>query len=83
VFRLLPILLVLLLAGCASKPPETDSDISARDDAKCQSSGVKPGTPEYEKCRTKLADLRAQQELDDRKALAARLQGKLPSQTGQ
>jgi hypothetical protein len=79
VFRLLPILLILFLAGCASKPPEAALDIAAQDDAKCQAYGLKPGSPEYEKCRTKLADLRAQAEDKDRAALAGRLQSKPPS----
>jgi hypothetical protein len=82
VFRLLPILVACLLAGCSGQLPWQSAaapDPAAEDDAKCQSSGYRLGTPEYEKCRTKLGDQRAQAEAQDRSYLAARLQGKPPS----
>jgi hypothetical protein len=77
VHRSIFLVVLLLAAGCATKTPEP-AEISAQEDAKCQSYGLTPGTPEYEKCRTKLADLRAQQEYKDRAALAGRLQGRMP-----
>jgi hypothetical protein len=77
-FRSVLVLVAFLLAGCAS--PETDvqarAEADAKDDAKCQSSGFQPGTADYDKCRTKLADLRAQA---DRGALAGRLLNRPPS----
>jgi len=86
--RTVTILLAVLLAGCANSftnpfAPQQPVDLPAQDDAKCKSLGLQPGTPEYEKCRTKLADLHAQQETNDRAALAGRLQGKLQQQIGQ
>jgi entry exclusion lipoprotein TrbK len=82
------ILLAVLLAGCANSftnpfAQRQPVDLPAQDDAKCKSFGLQPGTPEYEKCRTKLADMHAQQETNDRAALAGRLQGKLPQQINQ
>ena len=86
--RALPILLAIvafgLLGGCASKTPEQEAQEAAQkqaegaaaDDAKCRSYGIQPGTPEFEKCLTKLADLRAQREYDDRRAMMNRLQMK-------
>jgi hypothetical protein len=86
--RPLPILLVLLLAGCANSFPnpfaqQQPVDVPAQDDAKCKSAGFQPGTPDYEKCRIKLADMQAQRENSDRAALAGRLQGRLPQQINQ
>jgi hypothetical protein len=77
VWRILPILAMCLLAGCASKTPEQiQAEGTVADDAKCRSYGLQPGTPEFEKCLTKLADLRAQQEYGERAALMQRLQNK-------
>jgi hypothetical protein len=80
VYRLVPMLVALFLAGCAGHSPEaqTPPGLAAQDDAKCQSYGLQPGTPEYDKCRAKLADQRTQAEFNDRAALAGRLQGRLP-----
>ncbi len=77
-FRSVLVLVAFLLAGCAS--PETEAqakaEADAKDDAKCQSAGYLPGTADYDQCRTKLADLRAQ---TDRSALSGRLQNRPPS----
>ena len=72
----------LLLAGCATHSPElekqAEADAVAKDAAKCQSYGLQPGNPEYEKCLTQLADKRAQAETNNRAALGGRLQGQPP-----
>jgi hypothetical protein len=76
------ILTALLLSGCATHSPETEAqgqaDAAAKDAAKCQSYGLQPGNPEYEKCLTQLADKRAQAETNNRAALGGRLQGQPP-----
>jgi hypothetical protein len=91
VYRSLVILIALLLAGslagCAYHSPEPDAQAQAqalaeatsKDAAKCQSYGLQPGSSEYEKCLTQLADKRAQGESNDRAALGNRLQGRPPS----
>jgi hypothetical protein len=83
VYRSLLISAALLVGACASHSPETaaqsQADGAARDAAKCQSYGLQPGNPEYEKCLTQLADKRAQADADSRSALGQRLQGKPPS----
>ena len=80
-FRL-SVLVALLLAGCATHSPETEAqaqaDAVAKDAAKCQSYGLQPGNPEYEKCLTQLADKRAQADANNRGALAGRLRGEPP-----
>lgn len=80
--HLVAILAVLLLVGCANHSPPGDAqakaDGAAADDAKCRSYGLQPGTREFEKCLTKLADQRAQADYDERAALSGRLQGRLP-----
>lgn len=87
VYRLLIVpaafpLAILPLAGCAGHSPEAaaqaQADAAANDAAKCQSYGLQPGNPEYEKCLAQLADKRAQAETDNRAALAGRLQGQPP-----
>jgi hypothetical protein len=80
--RLLPFLAGLLLAGCGGQLPWQSAaapDPAAEDDAKCQSRGYHPGTPDYEKCRMRVADERSAAETQDRSDLAGRLQGKPPS----
>ena len=81
-FVLLPIAAACFLAGCATQSQQAQTDPAAVDDAKCQAAGYHPGTPDYEKCRTKVADMRAQAqaqaEVDSRAALAGRLQGRPP-----
>jgi hypothetical protein len=86
--RALPILAICFVAccvaGCASKTPEQQAQADAQaqaqgaaaDDAKCRSYGLQPGTPEFEKCLSKLADVRAQQDYSERAALMNRLQMK-------
>ena len=80
--RLVPILALLLLAGCANQLPWSDpqpkADGAVADDAKCRSYGLQPGTPEFEKCLTKLADQRAQADYNERAALSGRLQNRPP-----
>jgi hypothetical protein len=87
---LLPILAALLLVGCANHSPEAEAQRAAeaqaqeaegvaKDDAKCRSYGLVPGTPEFEKCLTKLADMRAQADSNSKAALAGRLQGRPPA----
>jgi hypothetical protein len=80
VARSVLILAVILLAGCATHSPDADAQAqgAAADDAKCKSYGLTPGTPEFEKCLSKLADQRAQAETDSRAGVASRLQGRLP-----
>jgi hypothetical protein len=73
------IVAAVLLAGCASHSDEPDPKVAAvSDDAKCRAAGLPPGTPEFEKCLTKLADQRAQAEADSKAALAGRLQSRPP-----
>jgi len=83
---ILPVL-PLLLAGCANNSPQaqaqsqaqTEAQTAANDDAKCRSYGLQPATPAFEKCLTKLADLRAQAEQNDKAELAGRLLNRPPS----
>jgi hypothetical protein len=83
VYRLLPILLTCcLLTDCGGQLPWQSAaapDPAAEDDAKCQAHGYQPGTPDYDKCRTKLADLHDQAAAANRADVGARLQGKPPS----
>ncbi len=76
-FRSVPILAALLLAGCTSAEAEAEAkaEADAKDDAKCQSAGYQPGTLNYDQCRAKLTDLRTQTE---RSALSGRLQNRSP-----
>jgi len=76
-FRSVPILAALLLAGCTSAEAEAEAkaEADAKDDAKCQSAGYQPGTLNYDQCRAKLTDLRIQTE---RSALSGRLQNRPP-----
>jgi hypothetical protein len=80
VFRLLPILLTILLAACATHSPEEEAAakaaVAAEDEAKCRSYGFHVGTPDYNDCLTKLADQHARTEQIDR---ANRLGGRPPS----
>jgi len=86
VYRSVVVLVAFLVAGCATHSPEADAQAQAqaqaegasKDAAKCQSYGLQPGTKEYEKCLTQLADKRAQAEANDRAALGNRLQGRPP-----
>jgi hypothetical protein len=76
-----------LLTSCATHSPEADAQAqaqadaegAAKDAAKCQSYGLQPGTKEYEKCLTQLADKRVQAETNERAALGNRLQGRPPT----
>jgi predicted outer membrane protein len=77
--RLVLIVAAVLLAGCASHSDEPDPKATAAsDDARCRAAGLPPGTPEFERCLTKLADQRAQAEADSKSALAGRLQSRPP-----
>jgi hypothetical protein len=84
---LLVVFVALLLAGCATRSPEADGqgqaqadvETSAKDSARCQSYGLKPGTPEFEKCLAQLADKRAQAEANGRASLGNRLLGQPPT----
>lgn len=86
-YRTFVIFAALLLAGCATHSPEADAQAQAqtqaegvaKDAAKCQSYGLQPGNPEYEKCLTQLADKRAQADVNNRAALGNRLQGRPPA----
>ncbi len=83
--RLLIVFVALLAAGCATRSPEAEAqaqaeaEATAKDSAKCQSHGLQPGTPEFEKCLAQLADKRAQAEAGERSSLGSRLQGRPPS----
>jgi hypothetical protein len=83
VHRFFPVVFVAcLLAGCGGQLPwqsAAEKDPAVEDDARCQSLGYHPGTPDYDRCRTRVADQRVQQEQQDRADLAGRLQGKPPS----
>jgi hypothetical protein len=82
VYRLLPILVACLLTSCGGQLPWQSAaapDPGVEDDAKCQSHGYQPGTPDYEKCRMKLADLRDQAAADNRAGVGSRLLGQPPS----
>jgi hypothetical protein len=87
VYRLLFVLVAFLIAGCATHSPEADAQVRAqaeavaasKDSAKCQSYGLRPGTAEFEKCLSQLADKRAQAEAEERSSLANSLLGKPPS----
>jgi hypothetical protein len=86
VYRLLFVLVAFLIAGCATHSPEADAqaqaqaqaDATSKDSAKCQSYGLRPGTTEFEKCLSQLADKRAQAEAEEHSALANSLLGKPP-----
>jgi hypothetical protein len=87
VYRLLFVLVAFLITGCATHSPEADAqaqaeaqaDAVSKDSAKCQSYGLRPGTTEFEKCLSQLADKRAEAEAEERSALANSLLGKPPS----
>jgi len=87
VYRWSVVLVALLVAGCATRSPEADAqaqaqadaEASAKDSVKCQSHGLRPGTPEFEKCLAQLADKRAQAEANERAALGNRLLGQPPT----
>lgn len=64
----LAVALVILtaLAGCAQYDEARNANLAAAaqeqvaaDDAKCQDSGLKPGSPDYEECRKRLAEQNA------------------------
>jgi len=62
------LLALLLLAGCEQYDAQRQANLtaaaqarSASDDAKCQSSGLKPGTPEYDDCRKRYENQHAQE----------------------
>jgi hypothetical protein len=80
VYRGLPIVVALLLAGCAGNagdPPEAQASPAAGaqqtaaavpqqdDDAVCQSKGYEPGSSPYAQCRKQLDAQHAQQLKDD------------------
>jgi hypothetical protein len=87
VYRSLVVVIAFLIAGCATHSPEADAqaqvqaeaDAATKDSAKCQSYGLRPGTPEFEKCLAQLANKRAQADADQRSSLANRLQGRPPT----
>ena len=66
--RFATLLLALMsLAGCAQYDAERASNLAATaqaqtasDDANCQASGLKPGTPAYDDCRRRYANQHAQ-----------------------
>ena len=58
---------LLALAGCAQYDAERAANLAATqqaqtesDDANCQASGLKPGTPAYDDCRRRYSNLHAQ-----------------------
>src|SRR5262249_2105630 len=57
--KLVPaIAIALMLAGCASS-----QQLAQTGDEKCRTDGLKPGTPEYDKCRTAFDAARQQENL--------------------
>jgi hypothetical protein len=44
-------ILAVTLAACATRPSPTE--LAVADDARCQSYGSRPGSPEYVECRSK------------------------------
>jgi hypothetical protein len=87
VYRSLVVVIAFLIAGCATHSPEADAraqvqaeaDAATKDSVKCQSYGLRPGTPEFEKCLAQLANKRAQADADQRSSLGNRLQGRPPT----
>jgi hypothetical protein len=87
VYRSLVVLVAFCIAGRATHAPEADEQAQAqaeaeavsKDSAKCQSHGLQPGMPEYQKCMAQLANKRAQAEAGERSSMANRLQGRPPS----
>jgi hypothetical protein len=83
----LVVLFSFFISGCATHSPQADpqaqaqaeADAATKDSAKCQSYGLRPATPEFEKCLAQLADKRAQADGDERSSLANRLQGRPPT----
>lgn len=57
----------LSLAGCLTTAAEQAREADASDDAACRSTGAKPGTPPYAKCRQDLSNRRSMS------AMAARI----------
>ena len=62
------LLSLVALAGCAQYDAERKANLAAAqqaqtaaDDANCQASGVKPGTPAYDDCRRRYANQHAQE----------------------
>ena len=62
------LLAIVGLAGCAQYDAERAANLAATaqaqtaaDDANCQASGVKPGTPAYDDCRRRYANQHAQE----------------------
>ena len=58
---------LMFLAGCAQYDAARQANLAAAaqaqtaaDDANCQASGVKPGTPAYDDCRRRYANQHAQ-----------------------
>lgn len=43
-------LLVLLLGGCATQPPETPAEMAARRELACQAAGFTPDSPDLRLC---------------------------------
>ena len=86
-YRSLVVVIAFLIAGCATHSPEADAraqvqaeaDAATKDSVKCQSYGLRPGTPEFEKCLAQLANKRAQADADQRSSLGNRLQGRPPT----
>lgn len=66
---LLMITVALPLAGCLTTTAEQVREIESSDDAACRSTGAKPGTPPYAKCRQDIANRRAMSEMAARIAL--------------
>jgi hypothetical protein len=52
--------LAILLSGCADWKTKSAANQDTEDDAKCQSSGGKPGDPAYEQCLAQLDAARTQ-----------------------
>ncbi|HZT24817.1 MAG TPA: hypothetical protein VFA57_03845 [Pseudolabrys sp.] len=62
------LLALAALVGCTQYYARRDANLAeaaqeraASDDAACRSSGLQPGTPAYEQCRTSLGDRHAQE----------------------
>lgn len=71
--RVFPVILALLLSGCAQYEARQRAEaqaqaaaIAANEDATCQSYGADPGSPAYVQCRMTMQGQRAQVEANNR-----------------
>jgi hypothetical protein len=78
------------LVGCAQYDEARNANLAAAeqervaaDDAKCQSSGLQPGSPAYEDCRKRLSNQHAQENRGHQRMLDQMLNGSSTRPFGQ